>query len=214
MLIPKEVKTIIEKLKKAGFQAFIVGGCVRDILRKAKPEDWDIATNAKPEQTQKLFPKSFYENKFLTVTVQTGNKTRELKEVEITTYRSEAKYSDKRHPDEVKFAETIKEDLARRDFTVNAIALTIEDKKQIIEDHFNGQKDLKAKLIKAVGDPEKRFSEDALRMMRAVRFFTSLNNGKWQIEQKTAKAMKNNAHLLKEISKERIRDELVKIIMS
>jgi len=214
MLIPKEVKTIIEKLKKAGFQAFIVGGCVRDILRKAKPEDWDIATNAKPEQTQKLFPKSFYENKFLTVTVQTGNKTRELKEVEITTYRSEAKYSDKRHPDEVKFAETIKEDLARRDFTVNAIALTIEDKKQIIEDPFNGQKDLKAKLIKAVGDPEKRFSEDALRMMRAVRFFTSLNNGKWQIEQKTAKAMKNNAHLLKEISKERIRDELVKIIMS
>jgi len=214
MLIPKEVKSILEKLKKAKFQAFIVGGCVRDLLRKATPEDWDIATSAKPQDIQKLFPKSFYENKFLTVTVQTGSRNKTLKEIEITTYRSEAKYSDKRHPDEVKFAKTIKEDLARRDFTVNAIAISSEAKKQVIEDPFNGQKDLKARTIKAVGDPEKRFSEDALRMMRAVRFFTTLNSGKWQIEQKTAKAIKTNTHLLKEISKERIRDELIKIIMS
>ena len=215
MLIPKEVKTIIEKLKKAGFQAFVVGGCVRDILRKTKPEDWDIATNAKPKEIQKLFPKSFYENKFLTVTVQTKSKEKSLKEVEITTYRSEAKYSDKRHPDEVKFAKTIKEDLSRRDFTVNAIALAITGKKYEIQDPFDGQKDLKARLIKTVGDPQKRFSEDALRMMRAVRFTTILNtSGIWQIEDKTAKAIKNNAHLLEEISKERVRDELMKIIMS
>ncbi|OGZ19157.1 MAG: hypothetical protein A2Z68_00975 [Candidatus Nealsonbacteria bacterium RBG_13_38_11] len=215
MLIPKEVKTIIEKLKKAGFEAFIVGGCVRDILRKAKPEDWDIATNAKPKEIQKLFPKSFYENKFLTVTVQTKSKDKEVKEIEITTYRSEAKYSDKRHPDEVKFAKTIKEDLARRDFTINAIALALEGNKYMMEDPFNGQKDLKARLIRAVGDPQKRFSEDALRMMRGVRFFTTLNGSeKWQIEDKTAKAIKNNAHLLEEISKERLRDELMKIIMS
>src|SRR4030042_7075405 len=215
MLIPKEVKTIIEKLKKAGFEAFIVGGCVRDILRKAKPEDWDIATNAKPKEIQKLFPKSFYENKFLTVTVQTKSKDKEVKEIEITTYRSEAKYSDKRHPDEVKFAKTIKEDLARRDFTINAIALSLKGSEHIIEDPFNGQKDLKAKLIRTVGDPEKRFSEDALRMMRGVRFFTTLiGSAKWQIEDKTAKAIKRNASLLQEISKERVRDELIKIVMS
>lgn len=215
MLIPKEVKTVVEKLAKAGFKAFIVGGCVRDILRKAKPKDWDIATNAKPEQIQKLFPKSFYENKFLTVTVQTQSKKEELKEIEITTYRSEAKYSDKRHPDQVKFARTIEEDLARRDFTVNAIALSLQGKKQEIKDPFSGQNDIKLGLIRAVGDPEKRFSEDALRMMRAVRFFAVLNDSvKWQIEEKTAEAIKNNARLIKEISEERIRDEFMKIIMS
>lgn len=215
MLIPKEVKTVIEKLTKAGLEAFIVGGCVRDVLRKAKPKDWDIATNAKPEQMQKLFPKSFYENKFLTVTVQTQSKKEELKEIEITTYRSEAKYSDKRHPDQVKFARTIEEDLARRDFTVNAIALSLQGKKQEIKDPFFGQNDIKSGLIRAVGDPEKRFSEDALRMMRAVRFFAVLNGSvKWQIEKKTAEAIKNNAHLIKEISEERIRDEFMKIIMS
>ncbi len=215
MLIPKEIKTIIEKLKKAGFEAYIVGGCVRDILRKAKPEDWDIATNAKPKEIQKIFSNSFYENKFLTVTVQTKSKEQALKEVEITTYRSEAKYSDKRHPDEVKFAKTIKEDLSRRDFTVNAIALDIQGARHQIQDIFSGQKDLKARLIRAVGDSQKRFSEDALRMMRGVRFSTTLNgSGIWQIENKTAQAIKKNASLFQEISKERIRDELMKIIMS
>ncbi len=213
MDIPKEVKSILEKLNKNGFKAHIVGGCVRDFLRSERPKDWDIATSAKPEQIQKLFPKSFYKNKFFTVTVQTDNKNPELKEIEITTYRLETKYTDKRHPEEVKFAETIEEDLARRDFTVNAIAIELEDKKTKTTDPFNGQKDLKSKTIKAVGKAEKRFSEDALRMMRAIRFSTVLGKN-WKIEKNTNQAIKKNAVWLQAISKERIKDELTKIIMS
>ena len=212
MEIPKEVKTIINKLKKHGFEAFVVGGCVRDLLRGDAPKDWDVATSAKPEEIQKVFPKSFYENKFLTVTVQTGSKDSSTKEVEITTYRSESKYTDKRHPDEVKFAKNIQEDLARSDFTINAIAIGLlkSDVNKVI-DPFGGQQDLKDKIIKAVGVAQDRFSEDALRTMRAVRFATTLD---FTIEGKTAIAIKKNASLLKAISKERIRDELVKIIMA
>jgi len=207
MQIPSEVKTIIAKLKKQGFEAFIVGGCVRDLLKGETPKDWDVATNAKPKDIEKLFPKSFYENKFLTVTVQTQSSDAKLKEIEITTYRSEAKYTDKRHPDEVKFAKSIQEDLARRDFTVNAIA--IDDSKII--DPFSGQKDLKDKIIRAVGVAQDRFAEDALRMMRAARLATALD---FTIEAKTAQAIKKNAPLLRAISKERVRDELMKIIMA
>jgi len=219
MEIPKEVKFVIEELKKAGFEAYIVGGCVRDFLREVEPEDWDIATSAKPEEIQKVFSKSFYENKFLTVTVQTGSKNQKLKEIEITTYRSEAKYTDKRHPDEIRFAKTIEEDLARRDFTVNAIALCLRLnlKQEEIVDPFGGRQDLKNKIIRAVGNPEERFSEDALRMMRAVRFAVSLGGppaGGWRIEEKTAKAIKKNSFWLQAISKERIRDEFLKIIMA
>lgn len=231
MRAPEEVQFIIGKLKKSGFEAYIVGGCVRDFLRGVEPEDWDVATNAKPKEIQKVFPKNFYKNKFLTVTVQTGSENPRLKEIEITTYRSEAKYTDKRHPDEVKFAKTIEEDLSRRDFTINALALNLEGRKLKVEgrrpteittlnlqpttykviDPFFGQKDLKNKVIRAVGDPEERFSEDALRMVRAVRFATSLD---FRIEEKTSEAIKKNAHWLKMISKERIRDEFLKIIMA
>jgi len=213
MQIPKEVKLVIARLKKQSFQAYIVGGCVRDFLRGITPKDWDVATNAKPKEIQKLFPKSFYKNKFLTVTVQTNSKKPELKEVEITTYRSEAKYTDKRHPDEVKFAETIEQDLARRDFTINALAgcLTLNVKQLEIIDPFEGQKDLEDKVIRAVNKAEDRFSEDALRMMRAVRLAAVLG---FTIEQKTSAAIKKNAPLLRAVSKERIRDELMKIIMS
>jgi len=216
MDIPKQVKAVIDKLKKKNFEAYIVGGCVRDFLRDVEPEDWDITTNAKPEEIQKIFPKSFYKNKFLTVTVQTDSKNPKLKEIEITTYRLETKYADKRHPSEVKFAKTIKEDLARRDFTVNAMALDIttdKKKQEIIIDPFRGQKDLKNKTIKAVGNPEERFSEDSLRMMRGVRFAIVLGKG-WKIEQKTSKAIKNNSIWLQAISKERVRDEFMKIIMA
>ncbi len=213
MNIPKQVKSVIEKLEKNGFEAHIVGGCIRDVLKDVKPKDWDIATSAKPEQIQKLFPDSFYKNKFFTVTVKVKSEESELKEIEITTYRLEAKYTDKRHPDEIKFAKTIEEDLARRDFTVNAIALRIKDSKNEITDPFNGKKDLKNKIIKAVGKPEQRFSEDSLRMMRAVRFSTTLGQG-WEIEKNTAKAIENNSSWLQAISKERIKDELIKIIMS
>ena len=213
MNIPKEVQFIINEFKKAGFEAYIIGGCVRDLLRGIEPEDWDIATNAKPKEIQKIFPKSFYSNQFFTVTAQTNSKNPKLKEIEITTYRSEAKYTDKRHPDVVKFAKTISEDLARRDFTVNAMAAIPEASKLKIRiiDPFEGQEDLKNKLIKAVGNPEDRFSEDALRMLRAVRFATTLD---FKIEKKTGQAIKKNAPWLQAISKERIRDELLKIIMA
>ncbi|MFH1841271.1 MAG: HDIG domain-containing metalloprotein [Candidatus Nealsonbacteria bacterium] len=213
MEIPKEIKNIISKLEKKGFKSCIVGGCVRDLLIGINPKDWDIATAAKPEEIKKVFPKSFYENKFFTVTVKTGSKNPILKEVEITTYRLEAKYTDKRHPDEIKFAKTIEEDLARRDFTVNAIALDFTGKKIELIDPFSGQKNLKEEIIMAVGVPEQRFNEDALRMMRAIRLTVALS-GNWKIEQKTAEAIKKSAYLLKMISKERIRDELMKIIMS
>ena len=214
MLIPKEVKSIIEKLQKAGFEAYIVGGCVRDFLMQIESNDWDITTNAKPEEIQKIFPDSFYENNFLTVTARTGSKNPKLAEIEITTYRLEAKYSDKRHPDQVKYAQKLEDDLSRRDFTVNAIAidLKIEKFKNLkIIDPFGGQKDLKNKIIRTVGNAEDRFGEDALRMLRAVRFATSLG---FSIEEKTKEAIKKNSIWLEAISKERIRDEFVKIIMA
>jgi len=213
MIIPKEVKFVVEKLKENGFEGYIVGGCVRDFLRDVEPNDWDITTNANPKEIQKIFPKSFYKNKFFTVTVQTESKNPKLKEIEITTYRLETKYTDKRHPNEVKFAKTLKEDLARRDFTVNAMAIEIKNSEFVLIDPFEGQKDLENKVIRAVGNPEKRFSEDALRMMRAVRFSVKLGQN-WKIEEKTAKAIKKNSLWLQAISKERIRDEFMKIIMT
>ncbi len=214
MRIPKEVKKIIEKFRENNFEAYVVGGCVRDLLRGKDSKDWDIATNAKPKEIQKIFPKSFYSNKFFTVTVQTESRDPKLNEIEVTTYRKEAKYTDKRHPDEIKFAKTIKEDLARRDFTVNAIALGLEFKKTskiVLIDPFGGQKDIEKKIIRAVGKAKDRFSEDALRMMRAVRLATVLG---FKIEKETAEAVKENTLFLKDISKERIRDEFLKIIMS
>ncbi|MCX6764636.1 MAG: HDIG domain-containing protein [Candidatus Nealsonbacteria bacterium] len=225
MEIPKEVQSIIKELENKEFEAYIVGGCVRDFLlarrseseggRKIKPRDWDIATNAKPEEIKKIFLKSYSDNKFGTVIVLTGSKDESLAEVEITPYRIDEKYSDKRHPDKVIWAQRIEQDLSRRDFTINAIAMGVggENKKSEtkIIDPFDGEKDLKNKIIRAVGSPQDRFSEDALRMMRAVRFATTLG---FEIESETAKAINNNSHLLKAISKERIRDEFMKIIMS
>ncbi len=208
MTIPKEVKSIIQDLQKAGFEAYIVGGCVRDFLLDKEPKDWDVATNAKPEEIQKVFPDSFYENNFLTVTARTGSKKPELAEIEITTYRLDAKYSDKRHPDEVKYAKKLEDDLSRRDFTVNAFAMDLNKK---IIDLYDGQKDLKNKIIKTVGDAEERFNEDALRMLRAVRFATTLG---FTIEKNTTDAIKKNCIWLEAISQERIRDEFVKIIMA
>jgi len=228
MKIPKEVKFIIEKLKENNFQAYIVGGCVRDLLRKVEPEDWDVATNAKPKEIGKIFLKSYLDNKFGTVTVLTSSQDQKLKEIEITPFRIDEKYSDKRHPDKIKWAKTIEEDLARRDFTINAIALKLTEARPLrteIIDSFEGQKDLKDKIIRAVGKAEDRFSEDALRMLRAVRFATTLDfqfeercsslaSAKaWAIEEKTAKAIQKNSIWLKMISKERIRDELMKIVM-
>jgi tRNA nucleotidyltransferase (CCA-adding enzyme) len=240
MKIPKEIKSIINELKKKGYQAYIVGGCLRDGLRGVEPKDWDVATNAKPEEITKVFPKCYSDNKFGTVTVPTKSKKKNLKEVEITPYRIDEEYSDKRHPDKIKWAETIEEDLSRRDFTVNAMAMdigtvlsmeasplgqfygksaggTYPAEKTItkIIDPFQGEKDLKNKIIRSVGNPGKRFQEDALRLMRAVRFAITLEErGVWFIEEKTREAIKENSSALAEISQERIREELMKIIMS
>ncbi len=213
LVIPEEVKLITQTLERAKFQAYLVGGCVRDLLLDRVPKDWDVATNAKPEQVQKLFPDSVYENDFGTVGIKTDSENPKLKILEVTTFRLEGKYTDKRHPDEIKFAKTIEEDLSRRDFTVNAIALspkTYHLKPEFV-DPYGGQKDIKDKIIRTVGNAEERFNEDALRLMRAVRFAGELN---FEIELNTRRAIEKLSGLLEAIAKERIRDEFVKIIMS
>lgn len=210
MQLPPEIKTIITTLETAGFEAFAVGGCVRDLWLKKTPQDWDITTSATPAEIQKIFPKSFYANEFGTVTVFTQpspEASAGLREVEVTTYRTDSHYSDKRHPDAVTFTKTLKEDLARRDFTINAMALS---EKEII-DPFNGQADLEKKLIRAVGNPKERFAEDALRLLRAVRFTAQLN---FDIEEETFSALVAMGKGLEAVSKERIHDELVKIVAS
>jgi poly(A) polymerase/tRNA nucleotidyltransferase (CCA-adding enzyme) len=208
--IPEIIIKTVKNLINNGFEAFLVGGCVRDLMLHVKPKDWDITTNAKPEQIQKLFPKTVYENKFGTVVVINENIEDEtLKAVEITPFRLESKYSDKRHPDIIHFAGNLEDDLKRRDFTINTLALNIVSCETI--DLFNGQKDLKNKIIRTVGNPEDRFSEDALRILRAVRLATELG---FTIDQQTQEVLKKRAHLLEIIAKERIKDEFVKIIMT
>ncbi len=208
--IPQIVLQAAKTLKDAGFEAYLVGGCVRDLMLHMKPKDWDITTNAKPEEIVKLFPKTVYENKFGTVAVINEKTTDEaLKIIEITPYRLEAKYSDKRHPDEVRFTSNIEDDLKRRDFTVNA--MTIDPVSCETIDLFHGKQDLKKKIIQAVGEPEKRFNEDALRILRAIRLATELD---FQVSYETQQVIKKQGKLLEMISKERIRDEFVKILMS
>lgn len=208
MHLPAEIKNILNKLSQAGYEGYVVGGCVRDLLMKKTPKDWDITTNAKPEEIQKLFPEHVYENNFGTVSVKTGSDDPRLAIIEITPYRIEGKYTDKRHPGEIKFVSKLEDDLARRDFTINAIALNLNEEEK---DIFGGKEDIKKKVIRTVGNPEERFSEDALRLLRAARFATALG---FEIEPETLKAIKKNSEWLRAISKERIRDELIKIIES
>ncbi|MBL7159326.1 CCA tRNA nucleotidyltransferase [Candidatus Microgenomates bacterium] len=233
--LPLEVKKTIDKLEKAGFETWVVGGPVRDLLMNRPTKNWDFTTKATPEQILGVFPDGFYDNRFGTIGISQKQKlpqTRhaefisaskipkqvrddakyisfeEKKEVfEITTYRTEQDYSDKRHPDKVKWGKSLEKDLSRRDFTINAIAFNGKE----LVDPYDGQKDLKKKIIKAVGDPNKRFSEDALRLLRAVRIATQLG---FVIEEKTFLAIKKNVNLIKKISSERIRDELLKILSS
>ena len=250
---PEEILAIAAKLKESrlpagrqGFKVYLVGGCVRDLLANREPKDWDITTDAKPEEIQKIFPESVYENAFGTVLVKldklnrgtTRTETRNnaeqipresassprksaLNVVEITTFRLEGKYTDKRHPDEVKFAESVEEDLSRRDFTINAIAFDLNNflrksassprQSAFLVDPFDGQKDLRDGIIRAVGNAEDRFNEDALRMMRAVRFATELD---FQLDFEARRAIEKLSGLMEAIAKERIRDEFEKIIMS
>lgn len=201
--LPKDVSEIMNKFNEAGYQIYIVGGAVRDLLIGREVKDWDFTTDAKPEEILKLFPEGFSDNKFGTVGISIDDQI-----YEITTMRKEGQYQDHRHPDEISWTDKIEEDLARRDFTINAIALSVDEK---IVDPFSGQDDLKEGIIKAVGDPERRFREDALRLMRAIRISTQLN---FEIEEKTFQAILDNAELIKEVSFERIRDELFKVLGS
>ena len=208
--LKKEIIDVGTALESAGFEAYLVGGCVRDLLLGHEPKDWDITTNAKPEEIQKIFLDSVYENNFGTVGIKTNSDNPKLKIVEVTTFRQEGKYTDKRHPDEIKFAETIEEDLSRRDFTVNALAMNLgHQERSAVIDPYGGQNDLKNKIIRAVGNPEERFQEDALRLMRAVRFMAQLGFG---IEEQTEAAVKKHAGILEFVSKERVRDELSKLL--
>ncbi|MBI2330098.1 CCA tRNA nucleotidyltransferase [Candidatus Daviesbacteria bacterium] len=199
--LPKEVKNMLDKFKEADFQIYIVGGAVRDLLMKKEVSDWDFTTDASPEEILKLLPKGFYDNKFGTVGISS-----DLGILEITTMRREGKYADFRHPGNVVWTNQIEEDLARRDFTINAIALG-----NTIVDPFHGRDDIKNKIIRAVGNPDQRFKEDALRLMRAIRIATELE---FEIEKNTSQAILKNAPLIKEIAWERIRDELLKILAS
>lgn len=207
--IPENVSLVLNTLSNAGFEAFLVGGCVRDLFLQREPKDWDVTTNATPQEIQGLFKKTVYENTFGTVAVVFEEEPNEkLKIIEITPYRLESKYSDKRHPDEVRFTRNIEEDLKRRDFTVNALAM---DYKGHVIDLYKGQEDLKDKILRTVDNPDDRFQEDALRMMRVIRFSVELG---FVIDYETMNAVSKNKDLLKNISWERIRDEFTKIILS
>ncbi|MDP3955465.1 MAG: CCA tRNA nucleotidyltransferase [bacterium] len=214
--LPEFVESLFEKFSKGSFEIYLVGGAVRDLLMERPIKDWDFTTNATPQEILSLFPKAFYNNKFGTVGIPEEAESESKKIYEVTTFRREIGYSDKRHPDKVVWGETLQEDLGRRDFTINAIALAIPPPTShpitpIIIDPFLGQEDIKAKLIRAVGDPNKRFFEDALRMMRAVRIATEIG---FAIEPKTFEAIKNNTSLINKIAKERIKDELLRILAS
>ncbi len=217
MKIPAYIKNIVKALQVSGYEAYIVGGCVRDLLMDKEPKDWDITTNALPDEILKVFADAKYENVFGTVLlpIRTESEEDESKGklenvVEITTYRSEQNYSDRRHPDTVQFEKELAKDLERRDFTINALALNPFKPDKII-DLFGGVKDIAKKIIRAVGEPVDRFKEDALRLMRAVRFSVQLG---FELEPKTQRGMAKLAGSLKFVSGERIRDELIKILAS
>ncbi len=210
--LPKEVKNILNIFQKENFQIYIVGGAVRDLIMGKGVSDWDFTTDAKPEEILKLFPDGFYDNKFGTVGIKSEDRRlmTDGSIYEITTMRKEGIYKDHRHPVQVSWTNKIEEDLSRRDFTINAIALGIESS-LILLDPFKGQQDIKNKIIRTVGEPDKRFQEDALRLIRAIRFASQLN---FEIEEKTFEAISKNSLLIKEVAPERIRDELFKILES
>lgn len=202
--IPNNVKFIINIFYKNNYEAFMVGGCVRDSLLGLVPKDYDIATSALPNVTQSLFKKTIPTGiQHGTITVVLDNES-----LEVTTYRTEGKYINNRCPESVEFISNIKDDLSRRDFTVNAIAYNNKDG---LIDYFNGIEDIKNKIIRTVGNPNKRFQEDALRMLRAIRFSCQLG---FKIEENTYLAIKENYKLIKKISIERVRDELCKILIT
>ena len=204
--LPKSVQEVLNKFDKAGYEIYIVGGAVRDIIMGRSTNDWDFTTNATPEEILKIIPGGLYNNQF--GTVFTDNPDDPARPHEVTTFRKEEGYTDARHPDKITWGKSLDEDLARRDFTINSLAL---DKNSKIVDLYKGADDIKQKLIRAVGDPNERFGEDALRMMRAVRIASELG---FTIEDNTFEAIKKNAPLINKIAKERVKEELFKILTS
>ena len=202
--IPKNAETILHILEKAGYEAYVVGGCVRDSILGRSPDDWDITTSAKPEQVKALFHRT------VDTGLQHGTVTvlMEKEGYEVTTYRVDGEYEDGRHPKEVTFTASLEEDLKRRDFTINAMAYNPSSG---LVDLFGGLEDIERKIIRCVGNPLERFTEDALRIMRAVRFSAQLG---FTIEEETRKALKVLAPNLKHVSAERIQAELVKLLVS
>jgi putative nucleotidyltransferase with HDIG domain len=204
--VPADVERVVARLVAAGHEAYVVGGCVRDALRGVDPHDWDIATSATPDEIQKVFRHALYLNRFGTVVVRQGDH-----EIEVTTYRVEADYADHRHPTSVAFTDSLNDDLSRRDFTMNAMAWRpgVDGKPGELVDPFGGQRDLEAHVVRAVGEPRERFAEDALRMLRAVRFATRLG---FTIDPRTADAIRDSAALAKDLSGERVQQEIVKML--
>lgn len=204
MYLPDDVKVIIDKFYEHGFEAYAVGGCVRDMMLGREPEDWDITTSAMPEETKEIFERTFDTG------IEHGTITVLLHGVgyEVTTYRIDGKYEDSRRPSEVEFTRNLKEDLRRRDFTINAMAYNEQDG---LVDIFGGTLDIERKIIRCVGDAEARFGEDALRILRAVRFSAQLG---FEIEAETCRGIENLAGNLAKISAERIQVEMVKLLTS
>lgn len=202
--LPEKVKFIIDTIMEAGYEAYAVGGCIRDFILGRTPDDWDITTSAKPDQVKALFPRT------IDTGIQHGTVTVMLDKegFEVTTYRIDGEYEDGRHPKEVTFTANLVEDLKRRDFTINAMAYN--DKAGLV-DVFEGMRDIEKKVIRCVGDPIQRFTEDALRLMRAVRFSAQLG---YEIEEKTLDAMRELSLNLVHISAERIQSELIKLVIS
>lgn len=209
LTVPHVVTDLCNTLHTHGYEAYIVGGCVRDLYLGRTPNDWDVTTNATPDIIQKLFPETFYENEYGTVGVVTTSTDERLKVIEITPYRTETGYSNARHPDSVSFSDTLTSDLKRRDFTVNAVAY--DPLTHTVVDEHHGLDDLTRRMLVAVGEPEARFQEDALRMLRAIRLSAELD---FVIDAPTMMAIAHNAALLEKISRERIRDEFLRILMS
>ncbi len=211
--VPAYVFNVSEELNRHGFDAYLVGGSLRDLIIGKEPTDYDIATNAHPQEIEKLFPKSISTNaKFGTVIVLSQDENGETFDVEVTTYRSEEDYMDGRWPAKVEFTSSIQDDLSRRDFTINALALDLNKKEKNPEilDLFLGLKDMQNKVLKAVGDPIERFTEDGLRGFRAARLASQLG---FKVEENTFEAIKKTLHVAKKVSMERVRDEFLKMIM-
>lgn len=207
--IPAEVQTVAHTLEQNGFQAYLVGGCTRDLFLGKTPKDWDFTTDAHPIDIQKLFPEHFFNNDYGTVGIKTDSETESLKVIEVTPYRTEGTYSDARRPDEVTFGVSLKEDLQRRDFTINALAYRVTT--QELVDEFAGIADLEAKRLQTVGNPDERLAEDALRMMRAVRLAAELD---FMIDGETMQAIVRHSHEIQRISVERITAEFLRLIAS